>query len=180
MAWNKPTTTEGTKFSFADIMKEQINDACVPSGLLPPSLAAHEGLSMPLENVEPPITGPQSSDDFALALVLQQMEDEEMMNATERRQQTNPSTTFEKIGVVSRYNTQTVFRHSAFPSKSNSNHVSSDYVEAKQKQAELTELGTCSPHCYSITIYPSLSFFSSFPSLSHCFLPNFIVIQGQI
>ena len=135
-------------------MREQKNDACIPSGLLPPCIAAHEGLCMPEEDrQQPPITDPQSSDDFALALALQQMEDEEMMNTTERRQP-HPNNAFEKVGVVSRYNTQTVFRHSTFQAKSNTHHCSSDYVEAKQKQAELTELGGC-PFSYC--------FFSFFP-----------------
>ena len=141
MAWNKPVkSTEGTK-SFADIMREQISDASLPSGLLPPGVAASEELCIPGEDTEqPPIDGPQSSDDFALAVALQQMEDEEMTNASERRQ-LNPNNAFEKIGVVSRYNTQTVFRHSTSQSKSNTNHVSMDYIEAKRKQAELAELG---------------------------------------
>lgn len=119
-------------------MAEQINDARQPNGSLPSSLLFQDDMRPPIGTHEEG----QSSDDYALALALQQLEDEDMVFAAEsRNNMRNPhAPTFEKVGVVSRYNSSTMFSHRSFPSSKTAS-TSGDYKEALQKEAELKELG---------------------------------------
>jgi len=150
MAWNKnvgaAAAAGAPKVSFASIMQEQVRDAATPNGLLPPVLGEVMGLDVSLTVPDTTTISSSSStmaDDLALAEALQQMEHDEAAFASSSRRsaQQDPNTRFSKVGVVSRYDTTTVFSHKASFQPTRSGPLSDAYTDARRKEAELLSLG---------------------------------------
>lgn len=113
--------------SLSEIMKEQAN-----------------GIDFPLESYRKEQTAVAESDgkvdeDLALAMALQQIEDEELASGMDNRSTLlQEQNRFEKVSVVSRYDSGTTFGNRTFPRIA---AASSEYNEARNIESQLNDLG---------------------------------------